>query len=218
MTEARSAYGRHRSGGHGQEACAWGLGPGRPRATRRQLGHTPPSSEKSCSRSAPGQAGSLSCTGQKPPACPAVNARPLSLSRDEISRGVSSGLANSATPHHRQGPSTGPRHPQHSHGPLPSYPHGGTAAVLVQADRWEGDCFSKGDFFFFKSARTTFSRRPGLFPHLPSLTAPWLEPHAQAQASHWPGEGHSSFLRLRLPGTGQGELWVPGMCPLRLWV
>lgn len=29
------------------------------------------------------------------------------------------------------------------------YPHGGTAAVLVQADRWEGDCFSKGDFFFF---------------------------------------------------------------------
>lgn len=99
-------------------------------------------------------------------------------------------------------------------------PHGGTAAVLVQADRWEGDCFSKGDFFFFffKSARTTFSRRPGLFPHLPSLTAPWLEPHAQAQASHWPGEGHSSFLRLRLPGTGQGELWVPGMCPLRLRV
>lgn len=101
------------------------------------------------------------------------------------------------------------------------YPPTLTAARRLSRSRQtggKGTVSPKGIFFFFKSARTTFSRRPGLFPHLPSLTAPWLEPHAQAQASHWPGEGHSSFLRLRLPGTGRGELWVPGMCPLRLWV
>lgn len=138
------------------------------------------------------------------------------MSRGRTSGDGSSRFANSAT--------SLPGRPQHHSSTSGCLPSWGTSAAPVQprhpdmtksdeVQRWKRDHCINFFFFFYKSARTTFSRSPGQFPHPAALTL-----LARAQGSPWAGEGGSSFLRLRLRALwgGAGGSVGTWMCPLTL--
>ena len=150
------------------------------------------------------------------------------MSRGRACGGRSSRFANSTTPL--------PGHPQHRSSTSGCLPSWGTSAAQVQpchpdmmksdeVQRWKRDHCIKS-FFFFKSARTTFSGSPGRFPHPAALTflarTAWQCPsqslgrrrglilsEAETESSLGWGRGHSRCLDVPFRPSGRRSPGAP---------